>query len=125
MKFYRLVFPKKRSSKNKRVSILTKIYTKQVLLRKRYVFISQVTNHVRLKNSYQREKKQRIFLKRIKKVLGLPFVKNSKKKGNNLVSLVSRSNLRILNKNKYKKSGNTLSFLLRKDMLTYKVAPNT
>lgn len=125
LKFYRLVFPKKRSSKNKRVSILTKIYTKQVLLRKRYVFISQVTNHVRLKNSYQREKKQRIFLKRIKKVLGLPFVKNSKKKGNNLVSLVSRSNLRILNKNKYKKSGNTLSFLLRKDMLTYKVAPNT
>ena len=119
MKFYRLVFPKKRSSKNKRISILTKIYTKQVLLRKRYVFISQVTNHVRLKNSYQLEKKQRIFLRKIKKVLGLPFVKKKRK------NLVSRRNLRILNKNKYKKSENTLSFLLRKDMLTYKIAPNT
>ncbi len=72
LKFYRIVFPKKRNSKAKRISFGTKIRTKQVWLRKRYLFISQVTNHMRLKTTYKGKKKQRIFLRRIKKMLHLP-----------------------------------------------------
>lgn len=80
LKFYRIVFPKKTSSKTKRISLRVKIHNKRGLLRKRYVFISRVTNHVRLQNQYKLEKKQDRILRKIKKMLALPFKKKNSRR---------------------------------------------
>lgn len=115
LKFFRIVFPKKRNQKTHNVSLETKIYTKQLALRKRYVFVSQVSNHIRLKNAYRFEKKQRVFLKKIKRVLNLPFRKKSGKK-QQFVLQAKGKNQKIFSQINAKNS--------QKKFLTYKVIPN-
>ena len=122
LKFYRIVFPRKRNAKNKRIFLGTKIRTKQIWLRKRYIFISQVTNHMRLKKTYKGKKKQRIFLKKIKKLLNI----EKKKHGSRVLqSTTQETNFKVENQKEFKKTRNSLAFPLRKKFLTYKIAPNT
>ena len=119
LKFYRIIFPKKKSSKAQRIFLRAKIDKKRALLRKRYVFISQVTNHLSLKNPYKRQKKQKILLRKIKRTLKLPLKKS------NSVLLLIKTRRSGLNKIKYINSERNLLFPLKKKFATYNVAPNT
>jgi len=111
LKFYRIIFPKKKSLKAQRIFLRAKIDKKRALLRKRYVFISQVTNHLSLKNPYKLQKKQKILLRKLKRTLKLPLRKN------NSVLLSRKTRRNGLNEIKYINSERNLLFPLKKKNL--------